>query len=167
MKHVVKIEAMLMLLLHLALGGHSQSLTKNVMEQKTFDRDQQAVLDAILNMTESFHRKDIKGVIASYERNAVIAFEPGKPVSEPSAIRKGFQGFFALNPTFTYSGHEVFINRDLAIHFAPWKMTGKTPDGMEISQQGLSVAVLRKQADGKWLMIFDNPFGHHLLAVNN
>jgi ketosteroid isomerase-like protein len=42
-------------------------------------------------------------------------------------------------------------------------MTGKVPDGTDIKQSGLSVVVLRKQADGKWLMVFDNPFGQHLL----
>jgi ketosteroid isomerase-like protein len=42
-------------------------------------------------------------------------------------------------------------------------MTGTAPDGTPIRQSGLSVAVLRKQADGKWLMVFDNPFGQHLL----
>lgn len=29
---------------------------------------------------------------------------------------------------------------------------------------GLSVAVLRKQPDGKWLLVFDNPFGGQHLA---
>ncbi len=136
------------------------------MEQKNFDSEQKAVLNAILGMTESFHKKDIDGVLASYESNAVIAFAPGIPVSGVNAFREGFNGFFALNPKFTYSGHEVFVNGDLAIHFAPWSMTGKTPDGEDVRQQGLSVAVLRKQADGKWLMVFDNPFGQHLLEKN-
>jgi uncharacterized protein (TIGR02246 family) len=133
------------------------------MEQKKVYNDQEAVLNAILGMTESFHRKDIDGVLASYESNAVIAFEPGKPVSGSDVLRKGFDGFFALNPKFTYSAHEVFVNGNLAIHIAPWKMIGRTPDGKEVQQQGLSVAVLRKQSDGKWLMVFDNPFGQHLM----
>ena len=136
------------------------------MEQKNLDSEQKAVLNAILGMTESFHEKDINGVLASYESNAVIAFEPGIPVSGVNAFREGFCRFFALNPKFTYSGHEVFVVGDLAIHFAPWLMTGKTPDGNDVRQQGLSVAVLRKQADGKWLMVFDNPFGQHLLEKN-
>lgn len=166
MKQRTKNKAMLILMLNLALVGYSQSQTKNVMQQTNFDREQKAVFDAILGMTESFHKKDIDGVMASYEVNAVIAFEPGKPVSDVHAIREGFNGFFAVNPKFTYSGHEVFVSGDLAIHFAPWSMTGKTPDGKEVRQQGLSVAVLRKQPDGKWLMVFDNPFGQHLLEKN-
>ena len=133
------------------------------METKNFTSDQQAVMNAILNMTAAFHSQDIDGVMAAYEKNAVIVFEPEKPASDPEAIRQGFFGFFGLNPKFEYSGHEVFVNGELAVHFAPWIMTGKTPDGEEIKQSGLSVAILRKQLNGKWLMLFDNPFGQHLL----
>ena len=133
------------------------------MENKDFTSEQNAVMNAILEMTSAFHKKDINGVMASYEPQAVIVFEPEKPVSDPTVIREGFYTFFAVNPKFEYSGHEVFINGNLAIHFAPWIMTGKAPDGTEIKQSGLSVAVLRKQSSGKWLMLFDNPFGQHLL----
>ena len=133
------------------------------MENKNFTSEQDAVMNAILEMTSAFHKKDINGVMGSYEPQAVIVFEPEKPVSDPQAIREGFYSFFAVNPLFEYLGHEVFINGNLAIHFAPWVMNGKAPDGTEIKQSGLSVAVLRKQPDGTWLMVFDNPFGQHLL----
>jgi ketosteroid isomerase-like protein len=133
------------------------------MENKNFSPDQQAVMNAILDMTTAFHKKDIERVMASYEKNAVIVFEPEKPVDDPEGMRQGFFRFFAVNPKFEYSGHEVFVIGELAVHFAPWIMSGKTPDGVEIKQSGLSVAVLRKQTNGKWLMLFDNPFGQHLL----
>ena len=141
----------------------ANSQTKQPMEKDKFTPEQNEVMNVILNMTEAFHKKDLKGVLASYEPNAVIVFEPEKSVSGADAISRGFQGFFAVNPNFEYSGHEVFINGNLAMHFAPWTMTGKTPDGQEITQSGLSVVVLRKQANGKWLMVFDNPFGQHLM----
>ncbi len=138
--------------------------TKNTMEKvRTFTPEQNEVMEVILNMTDAFHKKDLKSVLASYEPNAVIVFDPEKPSSGIDAISEGFKGFFAVNPKFEYSGHEVFLNGSLAMHFAPWIMTGKTPDGNEIKQSGLSVVVLRKQVNGKWLMVFDNPFGQHLL----
>jgi uncharacterized protein (TIGR02246 family) len=133
------------------------------MEKATFTQEQNEVMKVIVDMTEAFHKKDLKGVLASYEPNAVIVFEPEKPTSGIDAISDGFRGFFAVNPKFDYSGHEVFLNGNLAMHFAPWTMTGKTPEGNSIKQSGLSVVVLRKQANGKWLMVLDNPFGQHLL----
>lgn len=35
-----------------------------------------------------------------------------------------------------------------------------------IEQNGFSVVVLRRQADGRWLMVIDNPFGDHLVKGN-
>jgi len=99
--------------------------------------DQKKVLTTIEKMTEAFHAGDIKGVMKSYENTATIVFEPEMAVSDPAIIRKMFQGFFAANPHFTYSGHEVFIAGD--------------------------IAVLRKQADGNWLMVIDNPHGQYLM----
>lgn len=133
------------------------------METVTFTPAQKEVMQIILDMTGAFHKKDMQGVLACYEPDAVIVFEPDRPSSGTSAIRQGFEGFFALNPKFEYSGHEVFLNGDLAMHFAPWTMIGRAPDGTAIKQSGLSVVVLRKQSNGKWLMVFDNPFGQHLL----
>jgi uncharacterized protein (TIGR02246 family) len=137
--------------------------TTKHMEKRTFSNEQNEVMNVILDMTEAFHRKDMDGILASYEPNAVIVFEPEKPVSGRETIIQEFMSFFAVNPKFQYPDHEVFINGDLAMHFAPWTMTGNAPDGTEIEQSGLSVVVLRKQPNGRWLMVFDNPFGQHLM----
>ena len=137
--------------------------TKNVMKKTKLTEDQSQVMEVIEKMTSSFHNRDIEGVMASYEPEAVIVFEPGAPVSGHQLLREMFQGAFTISPKFVYSGHEVFVSGDIATHFAPWTMTGKAADGTEIKQSGLSVAVLRKQADGSWLMIFDNPHGQLLM----
>jgi len=36
---------------------------------------------------------------------------------------------------------------------------GTGPDGRPITVQGTSADVLRKQADGRWLLVIDHPFG--------
>jgi len=125
--------------------------------------DQQTVLNVIERMTAAFQKGDIEGVMASYEAKATVIFEPGKPVSDSAVLRNMFKGAFTLNPTFSYSGHEVFVSDDIAVHYAPWTMKGKAPDGGNIEQNGLSVAVLRRQPDGQWLMVIDNPHGQHLM----
>ncbi len=133
------------------------------IKTKKMTEEQQNVLNTIEKMTEAFQNKDIDRVMASYEPNAVVVFEPESPVSDTNVLREMFQGMSMVNPVFTYSGHEVFITGNIATHIAPWEMTGKAPDGTEIKQSGLSIAVLRKQADGKWLMILDNPHGSFLM----
>ena len=127
--------------------------------------DQQAVLNTVLTMTEAFQSNDIDTVLSTYEPGAAISFEPGTPITDKAAIKAMFAGVAGFDPTYTYAGHEVIVSGDLAVHFAPWTMMGQTPDGQAITQSGLSVAVLRKQPDGTWLMVIDNPHGQRLLDI--
>ncbi len=130
----------------------------------TMTDDQQAVLTAVQTMTDAFHKGDIEGVMASYEPGAVVMFEPGQAVRETQDIAAMFQGAFTLKPHFDYqNGHEVVVSGDTAVHFAPWLMTATDPSGQAIEQRGLSVAVLKRQEDGRWLMVIDNPHGQRLL----
>ncbi len=120
------------------------------------------VVEAVETMTAAFHAGDIVGVMASYEDQATIVFEPGSaPITDRGAQQKMFEQLFELKPAFSYGGHEVFATGETAIHIAPWSMTGTAPDGTQIEQSGLSVAVLRRQADNRWLIIIDNPHGEH------
>jgi len=126
--------------------------------------EESKALNTITSMTTAFHHQDMAGIMASYENGGAVMFEPGKAISDPEIIKKMFAGFFQINPNFTYpKGHEVYIANDIALHIAPWEMTGKMPDGTEIQKKGLSVAVLRKQTNGDWLMVLDNPNGQALM----
>lgn len=132
--------------------------------ETSFSAEQKKVYNVIVKMTNAFIKKDIDGVLATYEDGAIVMFEPQKPVTGKDNLRRAFMQFVTMNPIFTYSGHEVYISGDIAMHIAPWKMLGQLPDGTEVEQSGLSVAVLRKQANGSWLMIQDNPNAQYLLG---
>jgi len=134
-------------------------------EESVMDTEQAKVLAVVETMTAAFHNQDIDGVLASYETGAAVNFEPGKKITDPAVIRQMFEGAFNIDPTFSYpNGHEVYTSNDLALHIAPWIMQGKAADGSEIKQTGLSVSVLRKQQNGQWLLVLDNPHGQLLIA---
>lgn len=133
----------------------------------TMNSEQNKVLDTITNMGSNYNSRDIDAVMKAYDASAVVLFEPGSPVYGSAAIKAAFQGSLAVNPHFVFGKHEVTIAGDIALHLTPYTMTGKTPDGQRINQSGLSVAVLRRQADGKWLMVIDNPHGQTLLAMRD
>jgi len=148
----------------LAIHIFSFAKAQNQVDMKSveFNQEEQAVLNVVETMTNAFHSKDIEGVMKSYEPNAKIVFEPQQPISDEKMLREMFKGAFTINPEYKYSGHEVFINGNIAMHIAPWIMNGQAPDGTKIEQSGLSIAILRKQKNGEWLMIFDNPHGSFL-----
>ncbi len=137
-------------------------------EGQKMTQDQQGVLAAIETMTAGFQAGDMATVMQSYEAAATVVFEPEAAVSDAAQLEQMFAGMAAMNPEFTYpSGHEVVVSGDIAVHIAPWAMKAQSPDGQTIEQSGLSVAVLRKQPDGGWKMVIDNPHGARLLAQDH
>ncbi|QFT34600.1 DUF4440 domain-containing protein [Roseibium porphyridii] len=136
-------------------------------ESPDMTTDQKNVLSLIETMTSSFEKGDIDTVMQTYEADQSIVFEPGEPVSDGATARQIFEQVRSVSPKFSYSGHEVIVQGDLAVHIAPWKMTGTDPEGGDVTGEGLSVAVLRRQPDGSWKMVIDNPHGSRLLATSN
>ena len=134
---------------------------------KDMSPEQQNVITLIEKMTTSFEKGDIDTVMQTYEPSQSIAFEPGNPVSDSTLARELFHQFRSVSPKFTYSGHEVIVEGDLAVHIAPWTMTGTDPEGKPVAGEGLSIAVLRRQPDGSWKMVIDNPYGSRLIPVAN
>lgn len=131
--------------------------------EKTVTKDEINVQTTIEGMTTAFQNGQIDAVMNVYEPGAAVLFEPGKPITDEQQLRQMFTGMAAAKPVFTYAGHEVVVSGDTAVHIAPWNMVAHGPDGKEIRQSGLSVAVLRRQADGSWKMVIDNPHGARLL----
>ena len=109
---------------------------------------------------------DIEAALATFEPNAVMVAQPGMTVAGTPALRAAFQQFLAMHPQITVTGEDVIQADDLALHSFTWKMAASAPDGSPIAQTGFSTVVLRKQADGRWLMVIDNPFGDSLLKKN-
>ena len=68
------------------------------------------------------------------------------------------EGFLAINPQFTI---EVTTaeNGDIALLNSQWQVTGTDPEGNAVSMSGNGSEVVRRQADGSWKFIIDNPGG--------
>ena len=128
-------------------------------------KDKQAALSTILTMTANLEKGDLDGVMASYEPGAAILFEPGQPVTDETVARQIFGELAATKPAVHYGEHEVYISGDIAVHLAPWGMRSTAPGCEDVTMGGLTVAVLRRQPDGKWLMVLDNPHGAHGLEA--
>lgn len=139
----------------------------NTIDAQVMNAEQNKVLDTIINMGSSYNARDIEAVMKAYEESAVVLFEPGKPVSGIANVKAAFEASLVVSPQFAFGKHEVVVADDTALHLTPWTMTGTLPDGQSISQNGLSIAVLRKQANGEWLMVIDNPHGQTLFVERN
>ena len=107
---------------------------------------------------EALNRGDLETAVALYEPNAAFVQEPGKVVTGHAAIREAMKGFLAIKPKFTIDVSAV-QNGDLAVLRSKWKVNGTGPDGKPVSMSGNGIEVVRRQPDGTWLFVIDNPAG--------
>jgi ketosteroid isomerase-like protein len=87
---------------------------------------------------------DVDGVVALYEPNAVLAFPPGQLAAGPEQIRAVYMSLLAIRPTLVGTIRPAVRNGDLAI-------TSTVRPG------NATVEVARRQANGTWLWIIDQP----------
>ena len=110
-----------------------------------------------------FNAADIEGVLAHYESDAAFVDEPGKVVHGTDAIRESLNNFFALKPNLTNVKTETILAGDIGTNHTKWKLTGTGPDGEPVSMEGVAIDIIRRQPDGTWKMVIDNPWGPAIL----
>jgi uncharacterized protein (TIGR02246 family) len=125
--------------------------------------DHSQIQSTITSNNQAVEAGNIDAILATYEANAAMVPQPGMTVEGTTALREAFKQFTAINPKITVIKQNLIQSQDIALHTYTWKIEGRTPDGHAIEQNGFSIIVLRKQPDGKWLMVIDNPFGDALL----
>ncbi len=107
---------------------------------------------------EALNSGNLEGLVALYEPDASFNPEPGQEIHGHVAIRQALAGFLIMNPSITLDTKVLAQTADVALCTANWHLTGTGPDG-PVELNGQSVEVARKQPDGSWLFIIDNPFG--------
>jgi uncharacterized protein (TIGR02246 family) len=108
---------------------------------------------------QALNSGDLDALIALYEPEASFNPEPGQVVTGTQAIREAAQGFLAMNPTLTLETKTLNQTSDLALTTANWHLTGLGPNDTTVDMRGQSVEVSRRQPDGTWRFVIDNPFG--------
>lgn len=90
---------------------------------------------------------DAAGVAELYEEDAVLAYPPGSRTVGRAAIRALWEKVLAAGPRFEPEEPlPTLINGDLALTSTPPK------DGT-----GARAQVVRRQSDGSWLRVLDQP----------
>ena len=102
---------------------------------------------------------DVDGALALYEPDATFAPQPGAQVSGLDAIREALSQFAALKPTLEGEIEKVLEAGDVALVTNRWSLKGTGPDGGPLEMAGVSADVMRRQPDGTWRILVDDPWG--------
>ena len=116
--------------------------------------------DCDLQLMEALNRGDLEASVSLYELNATFVPEPSGPiVSGRAAIREVIKGYLELKLHMTRETRVLMHNEGgFALTGGIWKATGTDADGKPIVMGGHSTEVVRRQPDGTWLFMIDNPW---------
>jgi len=121
-------------------------------------------IDVISRLMDAINSGDLETAAALYEPGAVMVVQPGKLARGSAQLREALAGFIALEPTLTSEAHEVIEAGDVAQCVSRWTLRGTDPAGNALVLAGESSDILRRQEDGRWLIVLDNPWGDRVLA---
>jgi uncharacterized protein (TIGR02246 family) len=111
-------------------------------------------------LIEAVQKGDLETALALYEPNASFVQDTGEVVSGHAAIREVMKAFIALKPRFTLKvAGAQSGDGTLALTHATWNLTGTDPEGKPVTMGGRSTEVVRRQSDGTWKFVIDNPHG--------
>lgn len=107
----------------------------------------------------AFNNGDLDALVDLYEPNAILVPSPGQPALGKDQIRAALQAFLAMRPAIRIQTSAVLETGDgLGLTSGKWSLKGAGPDGQTVEMAGVSAEVLRRQVDGRWLYVIDNPF---------
>ena len=101
---------------------------------------------------DAFNRGDAEAVTALYEPGAILVTARG-PVGGHEAIREAYKLMLARVGRMELETRSVVESGEgLAVLHASWTLHGK---GSPV--RGISTEVVRRQPDGAWLFVIDEP----------
>jgi ketosteroid isomerase-like protein len=121
-----------------------------------FTETPQQVLEAVV---EGINTGNFDLLMALYEPKAAFATQPGRLAPGLGGIRDALGGFVALNGKLDLEVSRVLEVDDLALVVGEWSFVGTGPQGEPVKLAAKNADVLRRQADGSWRFVIDNPWG--------
>jgi uncharacterized protein (TIGR02246 family) len=102
---------------------------------------------------------NLDALVTLYEPQAAFATQPGHLARGLQGIRAGLGGFIAMKGTLDLEVTRVLEANGLALVIGKWSFAGTGPDGQPVTLTAENADVLRRQPDGSWRFVIDNPWG--------
>ncbi len=106
---------------------------------------------------ETMNAGDLDGAVSCWNEDTVFHTADG-PVRGMDNLREELQKFIDVKPFLTMEEVHRVEAGDTALVSLRWTLEGTAPDGGVISMAATDANVFRRQGDGTWRILIDNPF---------
>ena len=109
---------------------------------------------------KAMNEGDVEAMLTLYEPDQVFVSQPGEPEVRGAgeSLREKLRAFTSLKPRLKIEMKHVVEAGDIALYCCQWTMQVTGPDGREQTLSGRDANVARRQPDGTWRILIDNPF---------
>jgi uncharacterized protein (TIGR02246 family) len=111
-----------------------------------------------LLFVEHVNADDLDALLSLYEPACRMVRRDGSVAHGHAEIREALGRLIAIRARMTSEIVKVVAGDELAMVYNDWHMTGKRPDGQPVEARGKALEVVRRQPDGTWRFILDDPY---------
>ena len=114
------------------------------------------VLESIV---DGINSGNLDALMPLYESEAAFVTQPGSLAHGSPSVREALAGFISMKGKLDLEVTRVLKVGDLALVIGVWSFNGSGPDGEPVHLAARNADVLRRQTDGTWRFVIDNPWG--------
>jgi len=111
------------------------------------------------SIVDGINTGNLDALMPLYEPEAAFATQPGSLSHGLPGVRGALAGFIGMKGTLALNVTRVLEAGGLALVTTVWSFAGTGPDDEPVKLAARSADVLRRQSDGSWRMVIDNPWG--------
>jgi uncharacterized protein (TIGR02246 family) len=109
---------------------------------------------------KAFNTGDLEGTLACYEDHACFMSRSGRAACGSEGLREIFRTTFANRPHMRFNVRKVIpAGNDLALVVLEWRSKAISAEGEIKLWSGMATDIVRRQSDGEWKIVLDNPYG--------
>lgn len=109
---------------------------------------------------------DIDTIMSLYDDRTVFVQPPGETeIRGLTGLRRHLESFVALDPRLNVELKQFVRAGDTALFSVRWYLSGTDASGRQRHMHGTDANVVRRQPDGSWRTLIDNPFHDQHLGL--
>ena len=102
---------------------------------------------------------DVEAVVALYEEGGSLVQRDGAVATGHAAIRRVITRLVGIRTALRNDVVRMIeASEDLALLYNDWSMSARGRDGNPIETAGKAIEMVRRQPDGTWRFVIDDPY---------